>query len=359
MASHRPTMSEEYSDALSNASDVSSVNELPATGVPLRYPSPRADLQKGVSFGQVAFPPIAPQGFSPANPPPPSMYPAPPKCVGPDYTVAQSGKGDIETGRPTPAQVVIPRLPLDTLHHPGKGGNSYQKGSKAPSTKYLSGFTDKSARIGFLRRVLWIVVLQMGATSALSTALLFCTSAQDFLIRNSWAIWLPWMAAVCLLFLGKYAFNRIRRSPNKLLFLLIFTAAMASSISTVVGRFESATLFLMVILAFSLVLFLAAIASMTRVDVTNWVPLLMSSFIVVFSAAVIGALWLNAVLGIVIAATGSMVFAMYVVYDVQSLLTDTEKCLDPDEYIVGACAIYLDLVNVLTGCLSMCKGRSK
>ncbi|CAD7700732.1 unnamed protein product [Ostreobium quekettii] len=178
MASHRPTMSEEYSDALSNASDVSSVNELPATGVPLRYPSPRADLQQGVAFGQVAFPPIAPQGFLPANPPPPSVYPAPPKCVGPDYSVAQYGKGDIETGRPAPAQVVIPRLPLDTLHHPGKAGHSCQKGPKAPSTKYLSGFADKSARIGFLRRVLWIVVLQIGVTSALSTALLFRASAQ-------------------------------------------------------------------------------------------------------------------------------------------------------------------------------------
>lgn len=206
---------------------------------------------------------------------------------------------------------------------------------------------------------MWIVVLQMGATSALSTALLFQTSTQGFLIRNKWVIWLSWMTAVCLLLWGKYAFNRIRRVPNNLLFLLVFTAAMASSISTVVGRFASATLFLMVILAFSLVLFLAAIASMTRVDVTNWVPLLMSSFIVVFSAAVIGALWLNAVLGIVIAATGSMVFAMYVVYDVQSLLADTDKCLDPDEYIAGVSAIYLDMVNVFTGCLSICKRKPK
>lgn len=228
-----------------------------------------------------------------------------------------------------------------------------------PSSKYLSGFTDKGARISFLRRVLWIVVLQMGATSALSTALLFHSSAQDFLIGNTWVIWLSWVTAVFLILGGKYAFNRIRRSPNNLLFLLMMTAAMASSISTVVGRFESAPLFLMVILAFSLVLFLAAIASTTRVDVTNWVPLLMSSFIVVFSGAVIGALWLNAVLGIVIAATGSMVFAMYVVYDVQSLLMDTDKCLDPDEYIAGASAIYLDMVNVFTGCLSICKGKSK
>eukprot|EP00803_Ostreobium_quekettii_P010077 evm.model.scf_1807.2 EVM.evm.TU.scf_1807.2 scf_1807:17846-20082(-) len=360
MASHRPTLSDDYSDVSSDASDVSSINELPATGVPLRYPSPEDLALEGVAYGQLTFPPrIAPQGFLPPTLPPPSVYPVPANLAPQEDSGVQYGKGDIETGRPAHTQVVIPRLPLDTLNRPGKGP-LYQKDAKVPGpNRYLTGFMDKVARTGFLRRVLWIVTLQMAITSALCALLLFVGSAQEFLAGNTWIIWLSWMAMTGLIVWGKCTFNRMRRAPNNLIFLVVLTALLASSVSMVVGRFGSESLFLSVIVAFSLVFFLASITSMTQVDVTKWVHILMATFVFVFSATVLGAVWLNAVLGIVIAATGGMAFAMYVVFDVQSLLADTDKCLDPDECIVGASSIYLDIGGALTGCLSIFRKARK
>lgn len=80
-------------------------------------------------------------------------------------------------------QVVIPRLPLDTLNRqvdlPTE--QSYKTNSANDGTKFLQDFQVKAVRVAFLRKILWIVVLQLGIASGVAAATLFVDPVEVYL----------------------------------------------------------------------------------------------------------------------------------------------------------------------------------
>lgn len=341
------------------------MTELPPDGVPLQYPVQTCEVPSGTVYGQLScYPPMGPQVFPMAPPAPPVACPVVTPTPPLPYLNPCDNSRDFQKGKTADAvyiPVVIPRLPLDTLNRqvdlPAE--NSYQAKAANDGTKFLEDFQTKAVRVAFLRKILWIVVLQLGIASGLAAATLFVGPLEDFVGNNPWLMWASWGLGLALMIFGRMAFELIRKFPWYLLFLVVFTGVMAAMVASVVSQFQSDVLFLTVILTFSLMLILASIATLTTVDVTSWVPLLMSSFVIVFGASVVGALYLDAVFHIVIAAAGAMIFSMFVVYDVQSLLGDTQKALSPNEYVVGSSAVYLDILNLFTSFIRIFKLSSR
>lgn len=365
MSSLAPSPEDDCSDASSTTSEYSSVTELPVDGVPLQYPVKTGVVPPGTVYGQVSFPPpLATQAFPVTPPPPPVVYPVVTQSTQMPQLSSHDNNRDMQTGETPDAvyiPVVIPRLPLDTLKHKVDLPSQRQHMDKITNdgTKFLPEFQAKTVRIAFLRKVLWIVVLQLAIASSLAAATLFLDTPQEFVKENPWLVWISWGLGFGLLIFGSLAFEFIRKPLWSLLYLVVLTGALAAMICTLVGRFESDVLFLTVILTFSLMLILASIATVATVDVTNWVPLLMSSFVIVFGASVVGALYLDAVFHIVIAAAGAMIFSMFVVYDVQLLLGNSQKSLLPNEYITGSSSVYLDIIELFTSFFRIFKLSSR
>lgn len=365
MAPRTSPPEDDCSDASSSTSEYSSLTELPADGVPLQYPLQTSEVPPGTVYGQISFPPpIDPQAFPMAPPAHPIAYPVVTPSPPLPYLKPSDNDGDFQKGKTADAvyiPVVIPRLPLDTLNRQGDlpTEQSYKTNSANDGTKFLQDFQVKAVRVAFLRKILWIVVLQLGIASGVAAATLFVDPVEDFVRNNRWLVWASWGLGLALMIFGRMAFESIRKFPWNLLFWVVFTGAMAAMVGSAVGQFQSDVLFLTIILTFSLMLILASIATLATVDVTSWVPLLMSSFVIVFGASVVGALYLDAVFHIVIAAAGAMMFSMFVVYDVQLLLGDTQKALLPNEYVVGSSAVYLDILNLFTSCVGIFKLSSR
>lgn len=349
-------------DASSAASEYSSLNELPYDGVPLKYPTPKE--AEGTVYGQVCLPPpLATGGCGMAPMQPPTVYPVASRYPPPPYIVPNAEQTVIGMGKAVDAvhiPVVIPRLPLDNLKAHGLPLDAAWKNEVVDNGgRFLPEFQAKSVRIRFLRNVLWIVVIQLAISCGLAAMALFVSPVKAFFEDNRCTIWASWGTGLGLMILGRFGFNSIRRLPLNLVYLVAFTTAMVCMIGSVVGHFQSDVLLLSVILTFSLMLILASVATLTRVDVTNWVPLLMSSFVIVVGSSVVGALYLDAVFHIVISAAIAMISSMYVVYDIQLLLGDSGRSLSPGEFVAGSFAVYLDTLNIFFSCGRVCKQSSK
>lgn len=354
MAARQPE--DDSSDASSTTTEFSSVNELPFDGVPLQYPSPRNDeVPRGTVYGQLSFPqPIAPQGVI-VTPQPVAL---------PTVTTCPPGKDapreDIEMGKPSDIRipVVVPRLALDTLKGRYPEPIAKPKGSDS-DVRLLPEFQDRTVRIRFFQKVIWIVVVQLAMAAGLSAATIFADPVKEFVKDSPWLIYSSWGVGMPLIIVGACFFDAIRQPPGNVFFFLAFTAAMPVMVASLVGFTQCELAFLTVGLAFALMAVMALIVTLLSVDVTSWVPLMVSSCLIVFGAAVGGAFYFGAVFSIVVAAAGAMTFSIYVVYDIQLLLGDTKKYLSPKEYMIGALSIYLDITSIFTGVLRTCKRKDR
>ena len=52
------------------------------------------------------------------------------------------------------------------------------------------------------------------------------------------------------------------------------------------------------------------------------------------------------IMNIIYCSCGVVLFGIYLIYDVQLLTGDKERSIDMDDYIYGAVAIYLDIINI-------------
>ena len=66
----------------------------------------------------------------------------------------------------------------------------------------------------------------------------------------------------------------------------------------------------------------------------------------------------NRIVNIVYASIGAILFSCYLVYDVQILLSGKRMQLDPDEYVLAALSLYLDILNIFIFLLQLLQSSS-
>ncbi|GMH44080.1 hypothetical protein BSKO_12014 [Bryopsis sp. KO-2023] len=353
-----------------------------ATSVP-GYPSPvpyaagygTAAPPAGGTYGQAMFPPPLPpamysphtyqgsSGYPPQAPmpyagPPPTGYPPPPNAhVYPQqYHLAQMG-GSPQLMYPGYAKPMSGNVNYPSNYHPS--GNRPQPFNVAPpqaavnTAKYLPAFHETTARQSFIRKVICLVLIQLAVTTAMGAAALSVNSLQEYLKENMWVFWASWVSALAILIFGACNYSMLRQHPMNMLFLFSFTALCATMVASVIARYDSEVVLLTFIVATGLVFALVMMASRASFDITNWGGMLFAFLLVLMVTSIVGVFWVNSIFKIVFSAIGAVVFSIYLVYDVQMLLGDKKRALNPDDYILGAITIYLDIINIFLYLLSL------
>lgn len=228
-------------------------------------------------------------------------------------------------------------------------------------------FSDKRIRRAFIRKVFLILMCQLVATAGVVSLFLFCRPVNSW-IRSTENFWFYYTAYG--IFLVTYIVlacckNVRRRWPGNLICLTIFTLSLSCMAGTISSYHDTRIVLVAFGMTAVICLALSLFAIQTKVDFTLCSGLIFAVSMVIFffglycivTGSILG--WrsqplMAGVWGFLI----TLLFSLFLVFDIQQVVGGNSIELDPEEHIYGALHIYLDVVFLFLMLLS-CSGRSQ
>lgn len=204
-------------------------------------------------------------------------------------------------------------------------------------------------RLGFLRKVYGIVSAQLLITTAVAAVFLTFQPVRAYL-SHTWIGFLILVGAaiMSLVFIGALKVTS-RQYPQNYICLTLFTGCEA----LLVGSFVTYYTLDSVLMAFALTCIvtcaLTAYAMKTEKDFSAWGAGLISVLMNIILLGLFN-IWLqNRMIHVCLTGAGAVLFSLYIIYDVSMIM----KKVSPEEYILAAATLYLDIINLFIKLLEL------
>ncbi|XP_066983581.1 protein lifeguard 1-like [Macrobrachium rosenbergii] len=215
-------------------------------------------------------------------------------------------------------------------------------------------FSDKSIRMGFIRKVYMILMAQLTVTFGFVAVFTLSESVKSFVFNNV-AIFYVALAGtlVCIIALSCCG-NLRRKTPHNYIFLGIFTICEGVLLGTASASFTSNEILLAVGICIAVTLSLTIFAFQTRFDFTTCGMFVFVSVIVLLMFGLLAVIIQNKILNLVYSCLGALLFSFYLVFDTQLMIGGNHKyAISPEEYVFAALTLYLDVINIFMYILSI------
>lgn len=205
-------------------------------------------------------------------------------------------------------------------------------------------------RLGFIRKVMGMLSAQLLLTAAIAAPIVGHPGVRAFVTTSSWILPLSMLASLVLVLV--LSFERVRHShPHNLILLAAFTAVEGVLVGAISSQYQLSAVLLSVGLTAAITVGLAAYALTTKTDFTMQGGLMVSLLLGLLMTGLLAAFTRSSAVQLLLACGGALLFSAFIVYDVQLLagsVGDRQAAvqLSPDEYVVAALQIYLDVVQL-------------
>lgn len=286
-------------------------------------------------MNQGAYPPPVqniPSG-NPAYPPPPSY--------------------DSSIGQPTPnpygPNYSYPTPSAPPPSYPPPSSDVAFPSSNAAYHDRIISFDDKTIRLGFIRRVFAVLMLQLATTVGFICLFLF-EERVKFYVQRSWGMYISAYVLFFVLYFVLVCCEGVRRSsPANIILLTAFTLSLSYLVG-VISSFHQTNIVLIMMGVTTLVCASVMIfACQTKYDFTTWGGVLFCAAVAIFFLSIFTPLWLalNTTVGkILIGGLLALVFVAFLAYDVQLVMGGKKYELGPEEYILASLILYIDIVYI-------------
>lgn len=229
-----------------------------------------------------------------------------------------------------------------------------------------NSFSDKKIRLGFIRKVYLILMIQLTFTVSMICLFLFCTPIKHWVWQNSWFYYVSYGVFVVTLILLVCVPGVRRRVPLNYVCLAIFTMAMTYMTATISCYYDTQIVLICMGITAAVCLAISLFAIQTKFDFTACAGVIYALALVLFlfglacliTYLVVGDEFTNHVMSCVYGGLAALVFSLFLVLDTQMVVGGKNRkvVLSPEEYVSGALQLYLDIVYLfwillsLTGC---------
>lgn len=305
----------------------------------------------GYPAGQVPYPPgnFGQPGYQ--QPPyPPNMGYQPPPPVGFQMP------GFSNPNYPQPSQPNYPQAPAGYV--PSKPMNPpYMEDGDPNYNDSGMGFSDKSIRAGFIRRVYSILSIQLLVTLGFVMLFVLNRDVQLYAHRNPQLLIIPMIGTLVLVCVMACSESARRSSPTNIILLGLFTFFESILVGFISSTYQPKLVLMAVGLTAAIVIGLTLFAFQTKYDFTTCGGFLCIVLILFTVGSLIGALFFRNDLGnFIIACFGAAIFSMYIVYDTQMMMGGEKSySLSPEEYIFAALNLYMDIIQLFIYLLRILK----
>lgn len=223
-------------------------------------------------------------------------------------------------------------------------------------------FSNKEIRNAFVSKVYTILSAQLLFTAALIAIFVYNPDIKSYFALNQLWLLLGWVIFFATLLILVCVESSRRSFPINFILLSILTIGMAFEAAVISCSYNTSTvLYAAATCAISTIL-ITLFAKYTSFDMTSCGTVLYILGIIHMVAGLILILVLgpsNAKIGsLILSIFGAFLVMLYLVYDTQLIMGGRQEELSPEEYILGAILLYVDIVQMFLFLLQIFSSRS-
>ncbi|CAL8108958.1 unnamed protein product [Calicophoron daubneyi] len=271
-----------------------------------------------------------------------SPYPA-----APNPTESQPSAQEWQTGPPGTSEGDMAAgedIPLQSIQSvPTEPPSTYEDG-------FLKlGFSEKSVRRGFIRKVFLLLAAQMVATVGIVCIFMFVTPFKIWIQQHAWFYYLSYAVfIVTYILFGCFSECR-RRYPLNILCLVFFTLILSYLAGCIAAFHDTEAVLIAFALTVVMCLALCLFAVQTRIDFTTCSGLL---FVLCLAFFLTGLACLivyvvsgpSRVLDAVFGGLVLLVLGLMLVISMQEIVGGKSVEMSPEEYVYGAMQLYVNII---------------
>ncbi|XP_076063893.1 protein lifeguard 1-like [Oratosquilla oratoria] len=220
-------------------------------------------------------------------------------------------------------------------------------------------FSEKSVRMGFIKKVYGILCVQLVITFGIVCLFLYTPAIQKFAFSTPAlfysAIGITFFCIIVLSCCGEVR----RKTPHNFIFLILFTICEGYLMGCAAATYESWQVLVAIGVTGLVTLGLTLFAFQTKYDFTMMGGMLFVALLVFMLFGIFALIFQTQVLSIVYACIGALLFSFFIVFDTQLMLGGKHKfAVSPEEYIFASLNLYLDIINLFMYILAIIGGRN-
>jgi FtsH-binding integral membrane protein len=207
--------------------------------------------------------------------------------------------------------------------------------------------------------VFGLLSAQLLLTALVAAPIVLLPSAGAYLRASPWPVMAAMLASLGLLLTLMFSRAARHEFPLNVVLLAAFTACEGVLVGAVAAQYSVASVALAVALTGGVAGALAAYALQTKRDFTTQGGVLVACLAALILGGLVASFSASPLLHTALAAAGAALFGVYIVHDVQLIAggAHTSVQLSPDEYVAGAIAVYLDVINLFIYILQLLNDR--
>ncbi|XP_066250147.1 protein lifeguard 1-like [Euwallacea similis] len=214
-----------------------------------------------------------------------------------------------------------------------------------------SDFSEKKIRLGFIRKVYGILLVQLAITGGIIFLFTLEQHVKEYVACYTMEFVLPPLVGMLVTLFALICCGDARkRSPCNYILLFAFTISMALLLGATTSNVEPRILLVAVGITAAICLGLTLFSFQTKWDFTlcgGW----LLCFLIVFTMFGCFSLYCflrnENVLLLLYASLGVLLFSFYLVYDTQLIIGGNHRySISPEEYVFAALILYLDVIRI-------------
>ncbi|KAK9502472.1 hypothetical protein O3M35_011348 [Rhynocoris fuscipes] len=212
---------------------------------------------------------------------------------------------------------------------------------------YSFDFSEKSIRIGFIRKVYSILFCQLAITIAFILLFTLHNPTKLYVQHHIWVLILGVVLTfVCLICMSCCVEVR-RNFPMNFIFLFVFTIAESVLLGAGSSTCKGYEVLIAVGMCAVITMLLTAFAFQTKIDFTKWGGALLIVLILFVIFGILTFFIKGRTMELLYATIGACIFMLYIMYDTQMMMGGNHRyAISPEEYIFAALNLYLDIINL-------------
>ena len=205
-------------------------------------------------------------------------------------------------------------------------------------------------RLGFLRRVYFLLAIQLALTTIISTAFIRHEAIRDFISNHPGLLTLDMVAMFPLLFALMFFKDS---HPINLVLLFSFTLGESVVVGHIVTLYEVHSVITAFALSLSVFFILTMYTLQSTYDFSTWAAGLFTFLWILIIGSIIHIFFPTEIGELMVSLAGAIIFSGFIILDTHMIMHK----VSPDEYIMATINLYLDMINLFLYILRMMKRK--
>ena len=205
-------------------------------------------------------------------------------------------------------------------------------------------------RLGFIRKVYFLLAMQLTLTAIVSFAFIKHEGIRAFIASHPGLL----MLDMVVLFPVLFALMFFRDShPTNLILLFTFTLGESVVVGHVVTMYELHSVITAFVLSLSVFFILTMYTLQSSYDFSTWGACLFTFLWILLVGSLVHLFFPTEIGDFMISLAGAIIFSGFIILDTHMIMHK----VSPDDYIMATISLYLDMINLFLYILRMMKRK--